>query len=98
MAKTIPDGWQALSVTGQAKREIETLGLLATALPDGYSVYHAVHWTQLDQGFAIFGEIDFEILDNKARRKLFIGMTRAQLKLILIASKHAGVQMLDALG
>ncbi len=46
MAKTTSDGWQVLSVTGQAQREIETLGLLATALPDGYSVYHAVHWAQ----------------------------------------------------
>ena len=71
MAKTIPDGWQALSVTGLAQREIETLGLLASALPDGYSVYHAVHWTQLDNGFAIFGEIDF-VVTNRAGDLLLI--------------------------
>lgn len=35
---------------------------------------------------AILTEIDFETLDDAARRKLFVGMTRATLKLILVMS------------
>ena len=59
MARIIPDGWRELAVTGAARREIETLALLSEGLPDGYAVYHAVHWTNLERGYAIYGEIDF---------------------------------------
>jgi hypothetical protein len=48
MARIVPDGWRELSVTGAARREIETLAVLADGLPDDYSVYHAVHWTGMD--------------------------------------------------
>lgn len=37
----------------------------------------------------ILTEIDFESFDETARRKLFVGMTRAALKLILVISKRA---------
>jgi len=63
MAKTLPDGWQALQATGAAAREIETLGELAAALPDAYTVYHAVHWTRLEQGCSVYGEIDFVVVN-----------------------------------
>lgn len=64
MAKIIPDGWQALQVTGAAAREIETLELLATGLPAAYTVYHAVHWTRLEQGYSVYGEIDFVVVNQ----------------------------------
>ena len=63
MARIIPDGWRELSVTGAAQREIETLAVLADGLPDDYSVYHAVHWTGIDGHFAIYGEIDFAVVN-----------------------------------
>lgn len=63
MAKTLPDGWQALEVTGAAVREIETLALLAGALPETYTVYHALHWTRLEHGFSVYGEIDFVVVN-----------------------------------
>ncbi len=62
MARIVPDGWRELAVTGAAQREIETLAMLAEHLPDAYTVYHAVHWTNLEHGFAAFGEIDFVVV------------------------------------
>ncbi|MCK6406089.1 MAG: NERD domain-containing protein/DEAD/DEAH box helicase [Rhodocyclaceae bacterium] len=71
MAHILPDGWRELAVTGAAQREIETLARLADALPDDYSVYHAVHWTNLERGYSVFGEIDFIVM-NRAGHLLLI--------------------------
>ena len=71
MAHIIPEGWQALQATGAAQREIETLAQLATDLPDTYTVYHGVHWTRVNQGHALVGEIDFAIV-NPAGNLLLI--------------------------
>jgi len=63
MAIVHPAGWRELSATGAARREIETLALLADGLPDDYTVYHGVHWTRVQHGnHAIVGEIDFAIV------------------------------------
>lgn len=43
----------------------------------------------------IFTEIDFEEMDELTLRKLFVGMTRARLKLVLVMSERASVQILD---
>ena len=64
MARIIPDGWRELSVTGAAQREIETLAVLADGLSDDYTVYHAVHWTCVEQRHALYGEIDFAIVNR----------------------------------
>ena len=71
MARIIPDGWRELAVTGAAQREIETLGLLAAGLPADYTVYHAVHWTAMDGRYAIYGEVDFAVV-NRAGDLLLI--------------------------
>jgi hypothetical protein len=71
MAHIIPEGWQALPATGAEQREIETLALLAGGLPDAYTVYHGVHWTRVNQGHALVGEIDFAIV-NPAGNLLLI--------------------------
>ena len=71
MARILPDGWRELAVTGAAQREIETLAILADGLPDDYAVYHAVHWTSMDGRFAIYGEIDFAVV-NRAGDLLLI--------------------------
>jgi hypothetical protein len=71
MAHIIPEGWQALEATGAQQREIETLALLAANLPDAYTVYHGVHWTRVNQGHALVGEIDFAIV-NPAGNLLLI--------------------------
>lgn len=71
MAHIIPEGWQALPTSGAVQREIETLALLAVELPDAYTVYHGVHWTRVNQGHALVGEIDFAIV-NAAGNLLLI--------------------------
>lgn len=67
MARIVPDDWQHLEATGAAARERETLALLARGLPDGYTVYHGVHWTRLTEGFSVFGEVDFVIVSPAGR-------------------------------
>ena len=63
MAKVFPDGWRELTATGAAASELQTLAELAAGLDDGYTIYHGVHWTRVEQhNFAIFGEIDFAIV------------------------------------
>lgn len=45
----------------------------------------------------IFTEIDFEVMDQKVLRKLFVGMTRARLKLVLVLSERAEQQLRDSI-
>lgn len=72
MARIVPDGWQAMEEVGaSAQRELETLRILAAGLPDDYTVYHAVHWTNIERGYAVVGEIDF-IIVNRAGDLLLI--------------------------
>ncbi len=46
----------------------------------------------------IFTEIDFETLDERSFRKLFVGMTRARLKLVLVASSGAAREFESLVG
>lgn len=46
----------------------------------------------------ILTEIDFEQLDDNAIRRIFVGATRASLKLILVVSQRAARQFLGRLG
>ena len=68
MAIIVPDGWREFGESGAAGgaalREIETLALLAASLPDAYTVYHAVHWTRLEHGYSVHGEIDFVVVNQ----------------------------------
>ncbi len=61
MAHIHPPGWRELAVTGAAQREIETLALLEQALSDDYTVFHGVHWTNVEKGWSAYGEVDFII-------------------------------------
>ncbi|MCF7694586.1 ATP-binding domain-containing protein [Mycetohabitans sp. B2] len=67
MARIIPDDWKHLDAAGAAARERETLTTLAKQLPDGYTVYHGVHWTRVNQGFSVFGEADFVVVGPSGR-------------------------------
>jgi hypothetical protein len=100
MARIVPDGWRELAVTGAAQREIETLALLAAALPDGYTVFHAVHWTNLKHGYAVFGEADFVIVNRAGdllvveQKSGFLGETPAGLvKVYAGKTKSVAAQM-----
>jgi len=67
MARIVPDDWQHLEATGAAARERETLATLARGLPNGYTVYHGVHWTRVSEGFSVFGEADLVIVSPAGR-------------------------------
>ena len=71
MAKIVPDGWRELAASGAAAREIETLHLLSEALPASYTVYHSVHWSTVERGHAVYGEVDFAVV-NRAGAVLLI--------------------------
>jgi superfamily I DNA and RNA helicase len=43
----------------------------------------------------IFTEIDFDALDTPTVRKLFVGATRASLKLILVVSERAAQKLME---
>lgn len=65
MAKILPHGWRELAASGAAQREIETLARLHDTLPDGYTVYHGVHWTRLEGAHAIVDDIDFVVVSPR---------------------------------
>ena len=67
MAKVIPAHWQAMEALGAAQRELETLALLARELSDDYTVFHGIHWTRVEHGASLFGEIDFAIVSPGGR-------------------------------
>jgi hypothetical protein len=67
MAIVHPTGGRELQALGAAQRELETLSYLASSLPDAYTVYHGVHWTRLQHGFSVFGEVDFVIVAPSGR-------------------------------
>ncbi len=46
----------------------------------------------------ILAEVDFETLDERAVRKLFVGATRAMMKLVLVVSERADAQLRQRLG
>jgi hypothetical protein len=63
MAKVFPSGWRAITPLADIGRELETLEQLAESLDDTYSVYHGIHWTNIDtRNYAIHGEIDFAVV------------------------------------
>lgn len=66
MARIVPDGWEALEITGSARREIETLHAL-TALPPEWTVLHGVHWTRIESGCSVYGDIDFIVVAPNGR-------------------------------
>ena len=37
----------------------------------------------------ILTEVDFEVMDTLVRRKLFVGMTRARMRLVMVMSERA---------
>ncbi|MEN4919350.1 ATP-binding domain-containing protein [Achromobacter spanius] len=79
MARIVPDGWQNMEAVGAMRRELETLGFLAQGLPDDYTVYHAVHWTNIEGAHAIHGEVDFVVV-NRAGHMMLIEQKCGELE------------------
>ena len=67
MAKTHPEGWRLLPASGARARELQTLALLAGALPADTTIYHGLHWTRAEGSAAVFGDIGFVVLGPGGR-------------------------------
>lgn len=67
MAQVVPAHWQATPAFGAFQRELETLERLANELPDAYTVFHGIHWSRVEHGASIFGEIDFAVVTPGGR-------------------------------
>ncbi len=65
MARIVPDGWDALDgLSHGQQREIDTLKQLQRDLPEDYVVYHSVHWASVENRHALFGEVDFVVVNR----------------------------------
>jgi hypothetical protein len=68
MAKVFPSGWREVNPLADIGRELETLELLGNSLDDSYTVYHGVHWTNVEsKNYAIYGEIDFAVVSPSGK-------------------------------
>jgi hypothetical protein len=68
MAKVFPSGWREVDPLADVGRELETLELLGNGLDDSYTVYHGVHWTNVEsKNYAIYGEIDFVVVSPSGK-------------------------------
>ncbi|NEV65089.1 NERD domain-containing protein/DEAD/DEAH box helicase [Thiorhodococcus minor] len=67
MARIIPSDLSRLALSGAHEPEIATLAHLRDALPDDYSVFHGVHWTRQYRGRALYGEIDFVVVNGAGK-------------------------------
>jgi hypothetical protein len=68
MAKVFPSGWRGVNPLVDIGRELETLELLGNSLDDTYTVYHGVHWTNVEsKNYAIYGEIDFAVVSPSGK-------------------------------
>jgi hypothetical protein len=63
MARLFPDDFQVVQKEHRFGGEIETLLRLKGELSDQYCVFHGVHWTRVEDDAALYGEIDFLIVN-----------------------------------
>lgn len=67
MAQIFPDDFQLAEGERLNRGEYKTLQILKDCLPDQYMIFHGVHWTRIENDSAIYGEIDFLILNPYGR-------------------------------
>ena len=67
MARIVPHEIDAAARRGHARREIETLERLERELSDEFTVFHGVHWARSDARAALYGEIDFVVMNRLGR-------------------------------
>lgn len=61
-ARIYPSDWKHIPAEGLWGREADALQILANGLGAGYTVYHGIHWTRLEQGLTVLGRIQFLVL------------------------------------
>jgi hypothetical protein len=79
MAQLFPEDFQLAEGEILHKAEFRTLEILKENLSDQYMVFHGVHWTKVQEDSAVYGEIDFLIL-NPYGRVLAIEQKETQIE------------------
>ena len=79
MAQLFPEDFKLAEGEALHKGEYKTLEMLKEGLSDQYMVFHGVHWTRVEDDSAIYGEIDFLIL-NPYGRVLAIEQKETQIE------------------
>jgi hypothetical protein len=64
MAQIFPEDFHIENKEFRLSSEIGTLLRLKSELPDQYSVFHGIHWTRVEEDAAIYGEIDFLVVNQ----------------------------------
>lgn len=67
MARVFPDDYEVADKVNRFSGEIATLLRLKDGLSDQFCVFHGSHWTKLEDDAAIYGEIDFLIVNQYGR-------------------------------
>ncbi len=63
MARLYPEDFDVVENERRFKGELSTLLRLKEGLSDQYCIFHGVHWTKIEEDAAVYGEIDFLILN-----------------------------------
>lgn len=63
MARLFPEDLEVIENDRRFSGELATLMRLKEALSDQYCIFHGVHWTKIENDAAVYGEIDFLILN-----------------------------------
>jgi hypothetical protein len=79
MAQLFPEDYQLAEGEVLHKGEYKTLEMLKECLSNQYMIFHGVHWTRVEEDSAIYGEIDFLIL-NPYGRVLAIEQKETQIE------------------
>ena len=79
MAQLFPEDFHLTEKELLHKSEFKTLHLLKEGLSNQYMVFHGVHWTKVQEDSAVYGEIDFLIL-NPYGRVLAIEQKETQIE------------------
>ncbi len=63
MARIFPQDYDVVQNEHRFGGELATLLRLKEELSDQYCIFHGVHWTKIEEDAAVYGEIDFLILN-----------------------------------
>jgi hypothetical protein len=63
MARLFPEDFDVVENKRRFSGELATLLKLKEELSDQYCVFHGVHWTKIEDDAAVYGEIDFLIIN-----------------------------------
>lgn len=67
MPRIHPEGWRQIPASGALARKLETLAELEEGLPDGFTVFHGIHWTRAEHEHLLFGSVDFAVVGPSGR-------------------------------